>query len=122
MGMKSSSHLSSSSLNSRVAWKRTNSGRSSSGAGGNCNCRSSMLLRPTATTASARPSPRASSSAAIRRPICSAVSAAEGSVSQGMRKGLLDHDLAAPPGGNHQADFTRIPFQGKKLGHGNAYF
>ena len=36
----------------------------------------------------------------------------------GDRKGLLDHDLAAPPGGNHQADFTRIPFQGKKLGHG----
>ena len=32
-------------------------------------------------------------------------------------KGLLDHHLAASPGGDHQADLTGIPFQGKKLGH-----
>ena len=77
-----------------------------------------MLLRPTATTASA-----AAQSAGIQfgrnpPPDCSAASAAEGSVSQGMENACSITHLPAPPGGDHQADFTRIPFQGKKLGHG----
>ncbi len=66
-------------VNSRMAWKRTRSGNSSSGAGGKRSWRNSMFVRPMATRVSKRPRPRAPRAAASRAPISTSDLSAPGS-------------------------------------------
>ena len=108
IGRKSSRQRSSNSLNSRAAWKRTRSGRSSSAAGGTENCRNSIRVRPTETRTSGRPQPRASSSLAIRAEPFGRFLRGPARDSEG----VFDRQLAAALRGDGNATFAGVPFDG----------